>query len=315
MAEMDMKLEEYYRKLNVQNGDRILVDCADSLIVSLYLAGKAKKNGLSVTVRALVDPNSPILSESDAVEYAKAKFKDDYDVIAEGAPIVTFSVEGLMTLKTKRIFNKVLLQREDLTDIIKTLIRVNEITTGEKLVMLDLSFQFFRRLNAVRKQMFGEKKETMSFRQFLMSAGCQLNFYDAIGERLVCLVNLGKCSPPQALALVGLDEFGDMIRKEILNYIVYLKTDSQYCIESDDKEYLYFIRGEKTENQPIRCEFIFFDGKGTWSSPDSKDRSRNFYIIVLPNTDTFKKEVESKEVLVLNKEKTFELYGEKVEPY
>jgi len=312
---MAMKLEEYYQRLNVQNGDRILVDCADSLIVSLYLAGKAKKNGLNVTVRALVDPNSPILSEGDAVEYAKTKFKEDYSVIAEGAPIVTFSVESLTTLKTKSIFNKVLLQRENLTDTIKTLMKINEITTGEKLVMLDLSFQFFRRLNAVRKQMFGEKKETMSFRQFLKSAGCQLGFYDAIGERLICLLNLGKCTPPQALSLVGLDEFGDMIRKEILNYIVYLKTDSQYCIESDDKEYLYFIRGEKTENQPISCEFIFFDGKSTWIGPEQKDMSRNFYVIVLPNTDTFRREVENKEVLVLNKEKTFELYGEKVEPY
>jgi len=315
MAEMVMKLEEYYKKLKVQNGDRILVDCPDSLIVSLYLAGKAKKDGLRVTVRALVNPNSPILSESDAVEYAKTHFKGDYSTIAEGAPIITFSVEELMTLKTKSIFNKVLIQREDLTDIIKTLVRISEITSGEKLVMLDLSFQFFRRLNVVRKQMFGEKKEVMSFRQFLRSAGCQLNFYDAVGERLICLVNLGKCSPPQALALVGFDELGDMIRKEILNYIVYLKTDSQYCIESDDKEYLYFIRGEKTENQPIMCEFIFFDGKGTWSGPEQKDRSRNFYIIVLPNTEAFRGEVESKEIMILGKEKTFELYGEKVEPF
>lgn len=312
---MVMRLEEYYNRLGIKNGDRILVDCADSLIVGMYLAGRAKKGGMSVTVRALVDPNSPMLSENDAVEYAKARFKDDYATISDGAPIITFSVEGLMALKTKSIFNKVLLQREDLTDIIKTLSRVNEITTGEKLVMLDLSFQFFRRLNAVRKKMFGETKETLSFRQFLEGTGCRVGFYDAIGERLVCLANLGKCNPPQALALVSFDETGDMIRKEILDYIVYLKTDSQYCIESEDKEYLYFIRGEKTENQPIRCEFIFFDGKGSWNGPEQKDLSRNFYIIVLPNTNAFRREVESKEVLILGKQKAFELYGEKVEPY
>jgi hypothetical protein len=315
MVEMALKLEEYYNRLEVRSGDRILVDCGESLLVSLYIAGRAKAEGHSVTVRALVDPNSPILSESDAIEYAKTHYKDYFETIAAGAPLITFSVESIMALKTKSIFNKVVLQREELYDIIKTLMKVNEIGAGEKLVMLDLSFQFFRRLRVVRKKLFGEKKETMSFKQFLESAGCQVRFYDAVADRLICLFNFAKCSPAQAVSLVSFDEFGEMVRKELLDYIVYLKTDSQYCIESDDKQYLYLIAGEKTENQPMRCEFVFLDGKSSWNSGEPKEQAREFTIIVVPNTEAFRREIEAKNILILGKEKTFELYGEKVEPY
>ena len=89
----------------------------------------------------------------------------------------------------------------------------------------------------------------------------------------------------------------------------------KFGIESDDKEYIYFIQGQKIRNAPIQCTFVFLDGKGSWATPDSKEESRSFLIIVLPNTDIFKRELEDKEIIILGKEKAFELYGEKIEPY
>jgi hypothetical protein len=310
-----MELDRYYSLLNVKEGDRIIVDSKDSLILGMYIAGQAKKTGLRVSVQVIVKPDSPILSDMDAVSHAKTSFQKEYGTIAEGATLITFSVGTLAAFSTNNIFNKAIISRDDTTDIIQTLSKVSQITTGEKLVLFDLSFEFFRKFVISRKQMFGEKKEIMSFRQLLASLGMQIGFYDAIGSRLLCLCNAKSFDAKFSLSTVDFSDLGDMIRKEIFEYIVYSKPDALYSIESGDKEYLYFIQNEKTENQPISCQFIFLDGKADWSTPESQKNSRNFIIVVLPNTDAFRKELEGKEILIITKEKAFELYGEEVEPY
>lgn len=309
-----MELDKCYELLRIADKDRILVDCMESLLLGAYIIGRAKKEKLSITVHAIVNPSSKILSETDALGYAKKSFKRDFDMISEGVSLMTFTVGDLSVYSTKAMFNKVVLEREDVPSILPSLSKANQLTDGEKTVVLSLPFPFFRRFTVVRKQFFGEKREVMSFRQLLASLGLQIGFYDAIEDRLVCTLSAKAFNGKFSMSLTSFDEFSDSIRKEILEYIVYTDTEAKFGIESDDKEYIYFIRAQKTRNEPIQCTFVFLDGKGSWATPDSKDESRSFLIIVLPNTETFKRELDGKEIIVLGKEKAFELYGEKLEP-
>ena len=310
-----MKLDKCYGLLKIVDKDRILVDCNESLLFGAYLIGRAKKEKLNVTVHAIVNPDSKILSETDALGYAKTNFKRDFNTISEGVSLMTFTVGELSAYSTKATFNKMVLERDDVPSILPSLSKADQLTDGEKTVVLSLPFSFFRRFTVARKQLFGEKKETMSFRQLLASLGFQVSFYDAIEDRLICMFSIKAFNDKFSLSLTSFDEFSDSIRKEIIGYIVYTSTEAKFGIESDDKEYIYFVRGQKTRNEPIQCTFVFLDGKGSWATPDSKDESRSFLVIVLPNTDTFKRELDDKEIIVLSKEKAFELYGEKIEPY
>ena len=310
-----MKLDKCYELLKIADKDRILVDCMESLLLSAYIIGRAKKEGLNIVVHAIVDPESKILSEMDALGYAKKNFRRDFDMISEGVSLMTFTVGELAAYSTKATFNKVVLEREDAPSVLSSLSKANQLSDGEKKVVLSLPFQFFRRFTIARKQFFGEKKEIMSFRQLLAGLGFQISFYDAVEDRLICVFSVKNFDGKFGLSPISFDEFGDSIRKEIIDYIVYTSTEARFGIESDDKEYIYFIRGQKTRNEPIQCTFVFLDGKGSWATPDSKEESRSFLIIVLPNTYTFKRELDEKEIVVLGKEKAFELYGEKIEPY
>jgi hypothetical protein len=111
------------------------------------------------------------------------------------------------------------------------------------------------------------------------------------------------------------DEFGKMIAKELIEYIIYLKPDAGLAIESSDKEYLYYVQGEKRKDEPLQCDFVCLDGQTSWRGDETRANSRKFSVIVLPNTERFRGEFEQKGILILSKEKAFELYGEEVEPF
>ena len=310
-----MRFEEYYALLKVSDKDKILIGGMDSILLASYIAGRAKREGLNVSVHALINPKSKVRSEMDAVKYAKSNLKKDAKTIADGAAMVAFSVEKTLDYETRGYFNKVRLEADNFDNIVQKLSKINQMTERERLVLLELPFQFFRKVRVVTKHFMGEKTEEMSFRQFLKSAGCQVSQYDAIEKRLFCLFNMAKFNAPTKIEPLGLDEFGSLIRKEILEYILYVRTDALLTIESDDNEYLYFVRGEKTENKPIKCEFVFLDGRGSWIDKKPNINSRDFSVIVLPDTANFRKEFEEKDILIVNKKKAFELYGEEVEPY
>jgi hypothetical protein len=311
-----MKLEEYYTRLEVKKGDRILVDGMNSLLIGLYVAGRAKKEGLNVSTHALVNPQSKIHSDIDAIRHAKKNLdKKETEYMEAGASSTTFSAETMMAHRTKNLFNKSILEVEELDNTLRQLSRASSMTMENNYVLLSFPLKFFRPINIITKKLFGEKKETMSFRQFLLRLGFKIAYYDISGDRLICVCSIRKFAPPKKTQLVTFDEFSYMIQHEILEYIVYTQTDVKYVIQSDDGEYLYFIQAEKTKNQPIACNFFFLDGKGKWSTDKPKIKSRNFSIIVMPNTDNFMKELQQKDVLILSKERAFEVYGEKIEPY
>lgn len=308
-------LEKYYEILKISEGDRILVAGLDSLAKALYIAGKAKKNGLNVGVHALIDPNSSMLSEDSAIEYAKDNLKEEYKLMKDSANSITFSTGDLKTYGSKSVFNKAVVEIEDLPILPDVLSSIDKITIGEKRVLLDLSFKLLRKIRVVTKKLFGKKEELLSLRQFLTGLGFQINFYDAVGQRLLCCLNARPFSSKADISLLSLEEFGEQIRKEVMDYLIYVKTGVQFCIVSDNKEYMYFVQdSSKGENEPIRVNFIFLDGTASWES-EAKIQSRSYSIIVLPNTENFKKELESKEVLIISKERAFEFYGENVEPY
>ena len=311
-----MKLEEYYARLEIKNGDRILVDGIDSLLIGLYATGRAKKEGINVSVHALVSPKSKIRSDIDAIRHAKRNIGEkEAKYMESGASSTTFSTETMMAHKTKNLFNKSVIEVEELDSTLSQLSKASLLSKENNSILLSLPLKFFRRITITTKKLFGEKTETMSFRQFLQRLGFSISYYDISGDRLICICSIKKFTPPQRTQLITFDEFGEMIQHEIIEYIVYTQTDVKYVIQSDDNEYLYFIQTEKTKNQPITCNFFFLDGKGKWSTAKPKIKSRNFSIIVMPNTNNFMKELQQKDVLILSKERAFEVYGEKIEPY
>jgi len=308
-----MEFDRYYSLLKVSDGDNILIDSRDSLVIGLYLAGRAKRENKKIIVHALVRQDAAIQSEADAINYASEHLPNAFDDISEGTALVKFSAVSLAIYTSNSIHNKAILEKEEMGDLLQALAKIDSVTMGGKLVLLNLPFKFFGRVRVVKKSFFKEKTEIESFRQFLAGEGFSIGFFDVVESRLFCLVNAKKFDPRANIAFLSFDELGELIHKEIMEYIIYLKADNRIGVESLDKEYIYVVQAEMTHDQPLECDFICLDGRGKWTDTANRENAKHFSIIVLPNVETFRKELESKDILVMSKEKVFELYAENVD--
>jgi hypothetical protein len=303
-----MRLKEYYEVLNLGNNDRLLVSGMNAMAICLYAAGKAKAAGISVAVQAAVDPRSPMKSEADAIEWAKANEPDAAEAIAAGGKI-TFSAAGILDAPPSQPFNKILVVDDDFANkLAEKLAKLNLLSSGDKALLLDLPASFFRPFELQKKGLFG-KPERLSFRQLLARLGIEVGYYEVHDRRLVCGCTLKKPAEVPKFEIPGCDKVAAEIRAEILDDVLKAAGGSKFAMDAG--EWLYFVDVADTENSALNMTFVFLDCSSIYSGEKPKPRSKKFTVAVMPNTESFRRELGARGVTVVKREKVKELFAER----
>lgn len=163
-------------------------------------------------------------------------------------------------------------------------------------------------LEIEKKGIFSKKTEIKTLKQLLKQNGAQIERYEADKKNLIIIMKGLKKGFDVKSA--DLEKAGKKIIKEVEKYFKYTKNGAEFAVKTEDKEFLLYIRTKGVLNKQLQYNFTFLNGRiGIPSGPTIR-RSKQFEIIVLPNTEVFVNELNSKDVLILSKQKAVEIFQE-----
>ena len=303
-----MKFVHYYKLLKPENSTRVLVCGEKAIPLALFLAGKAKEEGKLVESTALVSGDSEIQSINEEIYLLKEEYPDIKQTIENGLSKTSFEKTSLEEFNSKLNFDYLIfysneLKKEDLIKVIKLKL---------KKVILNLPISYSMPLESEEKKLFIKKKEVKSLRELLKKHGAQIEFYDSDDKRIITsFFGLKKAF---SIKQANIDDLSNEVIKEFHKYLKFVREGSTFALKSKDDEYLYYIRVYEKKNSPFQYNFIFLNGTDEKEVGKIRTRSKQYEVIVLPNTPVFKKELDEKEVLITTKERAVQIFQETYSP-
>ena len=303
-----MELAEYYQILNPENNSRILVTGRKAIPIALYLAGKAAKEGKNVKTHALISEESEIKDITDEIYIVKEKFPEHLESIEKGLPRTTFEKIDFEKFTNKSKYDYLVyyskhLEKHDL----KRIIQLNT-----KKILLHIPLSYTMPLEYIKKGIFSKKKEIKTLKQLLISNGSKIEKYEADEKNLIVI--LKGLKKEFEVKFSDLGKASEKIIKEIEGHIQYTNKGAEFGIRTEDNEFILYIKTKDIANSPYLYNFIFLNGRITTSNGPTKIISKEFDIVVLPNTRVFENELNKKEILIVSKQKAVEIFKEHYSP-
>ena len=307
-----MKLQEYYNLLQPENSEKLLFAGESSILMAAYFAGAAEKKTKEINCYALVPRKSEKTFDIKSLEALKVENPGEATEIQSGATRVSYEKADFSECDFKDPFARCAVETErlEMEDLMKLL------KTTQRRVLLILPVYYYRLFEYEMKSFMIKEKRKVSFKKILETFGFKVTDYVLDEKRLVICANVVKANDKMMkLNDVSLEDFGKYIVNEIGEFIFYADKGTQFAIESDNKEYLYYVRVDAANSAPLNYSFVFLDGKSTVKSDKSYEHSKSYDIIVTPNNELFRKDLESKNVLIIGRTKVFDLFGDKSNHY
>jgi hypothetical protein len=299
------ELERIYDFLEPRQDDNIMVSSEDAMLVGAYIAGRARSERLNVTVRCLVTPGAELDSEAKITEVTRRSFADKLGMIQSGFSRISFRICDFLKENVAPDFNKFFYAGELGIDHIRQM----NTHAPTKLVLLQLPFAYAGLIETGEGGFMRKKMLRLSLRQLLRRIGMSVKYYDVHGKSLwaaASWLELDKRLRP--FRRVKTEDFAALVRKEIFETIRPSRPGSQFALRSGEGEYLYIIEALPS-GKSMLLKFVFLDdthaheGKGV----------KQFSILIVPDTPTFRAELDSKDILVVPASRVFEMFGERVE--
>ncbi|MEM0372228.1 MAG: hypothetical protein QXO69_00070 [archaeon] len=303
-----MELGKYYELLKPKDGDRILVVGDKSIPIALYLAGAAKKKNAKVACVALVHKGAEISSDIQEIEIARKKYLEHLSFIEAGLPYSSFEKTELDSYSSKETFTKCVFKGDFVSE--EELMKIGSLVKGTVLFVLPL--KYFRQFEITTRGIIIHENKDVSFRQALRIIGFAVLKYEIIEDKLVALAEPMKIDEKTlkgGMRLVPLEKSARMIAGEIEKYAQFAENGSRFAVESDDREYLYLVTVNDVQNAPFTYSFTFLDGKTSLVTTGVRSNSKKFTVIVVPNIETFRKEAEEKEIIIIGKARIPRIFG------
>ncbi|NYZ80046.1 hypothetical protein H0N95_02230 [Candidatus Micrarchaeota archaeon] len=303
-----MELNQYYELLEPKDGDRILVTGDKSIPIALYLAGVANKKSMKVSCVALVSKNAEIKSDIEEVEIARKNYLEHLSFIEAGLPYSSFEKTELESYSPRETFSKCVVKKDTVNE--GDFIKLGKIVKGKVLFVLPL--RYFRHFEVAEKGTFIHEFKDVSFRQALRLAGFAVLKYEISDDKLVALTEIVKVDErmlKSGIKPVPLEKSAKIIADEIEHFVQFAENGSKFAVESDDREYLYIITVADVQNAPYKYSITFLDGKAEAITTGVRMNSKKFSVIAVPNIETFRAEAESKDIIIIGKEKVQRIFG------
>ncbi len=303
-----MEFIHYYKLLKPENNTRVLVCGENAIALALFLSGKAKEEGKTIESTALLPEETEVQSINEEIYSLKQEYPKIKETLEKGLSRTNFEKTGLVEFNSKLKFDYLVFYTEELKkEHLKAIIKLKL-----KKIILNLPISYSMPIENQKKTLFIKKKQVNSLRQLLKKHGAQVEFYDSDDKRLIVLFsNLKKAFE---LKQAYIDDIANDIIKDYHKYLKFIKEGSVFALKSRDEEYLYYIRVYEKRNSPYKYNFIFLNGTTEKEIGEIKTRSKEYEIIILPNTPVFKKELDKKEVIITTKERAVQIFQETYSP-
>lgn len=299
-----MELAEYYKIMEPEDNSRVLVTGKKAIPIALYLAGKSRKNSRNVKTHALISEESKVRDITEEIYIVKEKFPEHLESIENGITRTTFEKTEFERFTTKTKYDYLIyysdhLEKQDLEKI--TYLK-------PKKTLLHIPLKYSMALEIKKKRMFSKKTEIKTLKQLLKQNGAQIEKYEADKKTLIVIMKGLKKDFDVKSA--DLKKTGEKIIKEVEKYFRYTKNGAEFAVKTKDKEFLLYVRTKGVLNKQLQYNFTFLNGRISIPSGPTIRRSKQFEIIVLPNTKVFEDELNSKDILILSKQKAVEVFQE-----
>lgn len=307
-------LEKYYDFLQPVSGDRILVVGDLALPIALYIAGRAKAGGLNVSAKAMVDTASMVNTEPKAVEFASGEGPEALRFIESGAPLISINVGDFFSEPTAQPYSKIIFIHDFPEHLAEKVGKIASLAAKGGTVLFEFPSLFMHPLQITHRGFVGSHVDTFSLKQLVLAFGLNVQYYDLVGKKLFCKAQLSSLNRKMFEAkteVLGHAAWAEAARKELMPTILAAAGGSRFAVRSDSGEYLFLTQVEDVKKSSVKISFIFPDGRQDWDDGVVKEDNKSFSVIVLPNTDSLRKEIEEKDILLISKKGIGELYAQK----
>lgn len=298
-----MELKELYKELEeeIRETNKVLFLGNEALLKALYIAGRSREEGRNLKTKAVVPPDSDIKNEEDAMERAQEKF------VKDGIPNTYYRI-GNIEMEDEKYPLIIDFRGNQFENLEGTVERLEE--KGK--ILMKLPERYIYPIETTSKGFLRKKKKLKSTKKAIEDLNFEVETYKLLksNEILVKAKEKNFKKPYLQIDFPDLSKLGEKIAKETLPHARYAMRRSNFCVKSDDENYLYVF--EEVENQnkkPLKFQFEFLTGEASYEGSEEKRKSKRFKVRVLPNLNRFRKQLEEEDKLIIPKKRIKDYYS------
>lgn len=299
-----MKLEKLHEEIkrDIKEGEKALFLGKDSLLYALYTAGKMRNEGKDIKAQAIIPPDSDIRNEEKAIEEG-----EDKETVKNGTPNTYYRI-GNLEMEKEEYPLIIDFRASPIPHLPKTIEKLEE--KGK--IAMKLSENHIYPLQTTVKKFLRKKKKTKSTRKTLEDMNLEIETYKLLENQEVFIKakeNNFKY-PYKNIKTLPLQKIAEEITDEILPQAQYAMEGSEFCLESEDKEFLYdFQEIKNTSTGSLKLHYSFLTGEENHEKSIKGEKGKEFWIEVKPNLDRFKEEIEDEDKLIIPKGRIKDYYA------
>lgn len=273
-----------------------------SLLNALYIAGKARQEGINIKTKAIIPSNSQIRTEEKAKEEAEEK-----DTIMNGTPNTYYRIGGLEMEDDK--YSIIIDERENnFSNLPETTTKL----TGKKTIILTLPEKYLYPLKATYKGLIKTKEKLKNTKEILKEMNLKIETYKVTANKEILVKCTDKNFKQKAknITPASPEEVAEKIIEECYDEVSYAREGSTFCVKSNNEKYLYHFEHIEENNSNKYTFQVTIRGKKTKINKPKKGRKgKKFQVTLYPSLNKYKEKIKDQGDLIIPKHRVKDYYS------